>query len=100
VPLSDESNGTHFTVPGGHLGFIGSPAEFERMERETGYRLPVTSTVDLGGRQLRMFRLPPGQENAPIKAKVPGYNIRVVRPGAVLATEGEDEADGPDLAGH
>lgn len=94
-----EGNGTQFTVPGGHLGFIGSPAEFDRMERVTGKKLPATSTVDLGGRQLRMFRLPPGQENAAIKAKVPGFNIRVVRPGAVLgSTEDEGEADG--LAGH
>jgi hypothetical protein len=92
VPLSDESNGTHFTVPDGHLGFIGSPAEFARMERETGRKLPTTSTVDLGGRELRMFRLPPEQRGAAIKAKVPGFNIRVVRPGAVLGSteEGDD----------
>lgn len=99
MPLSEESNGTHFTVPDGHLGFIGSPAEFARLER-SGHKLPTTSTVDLGGRELRMYRLPPEMRGQPIKARVPGFNIRVVRPGAVLATEGEDETDGPDLAGH
>lgn len=95
MPLSDESNGTHFTVPDGHIGFIGSPGEFARLER-AGHKLPTTSTVDLGGRELRMYRLPPEAQNQPIKARIPGFNIRVVRPGAVLGTtnEGDDDTAG------
>jgi hypothetical protein len=85
-------NGTHFTVPDGNIGFIGSPAEFDRLER-AGHKLPTTSTVDLGGRELRMYRLPPGAQGQPIKARIPGFNIRVVRPGAVLGTTGEDGDD-------
>jgi hypothetical protein len=91
-----EGNGTQFTVPGGHIGFIGSPGEFARMERD-GHKLPTTSTVDLGGRELRMYLLPPEAQGKAIKAKVPGYNIRVVRPGAVLSAT-EEDGDGAGTA--
>jgi hypothetical protein len=87
-----------FEVPAGQLGFIGSPSEFARWARETGKSLPSTASVSLGPHaELRMFRLSDGQTGGGMKAKVPGYNIRIVRPGAILATT-EGEADG--LAGH
>lgn len=74
-----------FTVPEGSMGLLGSPNEFARLERD-GHMLPPTTTVPLGPLvELRMFTLPPGA--AALKAKIPGYNIRVVRPGAVLTSE-------------
>jgi hypothetical protein len=86
-----------FEVPAGQLGFIGSPNEFARWARETGKPLPPTASVSLGPHaELRMFQLPTGQTGQGIKGKVPGYNIRIVRPGAILATT-EGESDG--LAG-
>lgn len=95
--MSDDQ-GAVFEVPAGCLGFIGSPSEFARWARETGRPLPPTASIQLAERaELRMFRLPEGHTGEGIKAKVPGYNIRVVRPGAILTTT-EGEAD--ELAGH
>lgn len=75
-----------FTVPEGSMGLIGSPGEFARLARD-GHGLPETSTIVLDAHtELRMFTLPIGAAPA-LKAKIPGYNIRVVRPGAVLTSE-------------
>lgn len=67
------------------MGLLGSPNEFARLERD-GHLLPPTITISLGPlTELRMFTLPPGA--GAMKAKIPGYNIRVVRPGAILTSQ-------------
>ena len=82
--MSDETP-AQFVVPEGSMGLLGSPSEFARLIRD-GNQLPETSTVSLGPlTELRMFALPPGAPT--LKAKIPGYNIRVIRPGAVLTSE-------------
>lgn len=87
-----------FEVPAGSVGFIGSPNEFARWARDTGKPLPPTASVSLGPHaELRMFTLSAGEDGSRMKAKVPGFNIRIVRPGAILATT-EGESDG--MAGH
>lgn len=73
------------TVLEGSMSLLGSPGEFARLERD-GHAPPTAATVTLGPpTEPRMFTLPQG--TAALKAKVPGHNIRVVRPGAVLTSK-------------